>query len=76
MMLSVAALAEAFTGSPQASPAGVIASNTAASWSMEEPPGATTLVDSSGNGRHGTIAYDVTTGALSPHANIDMACTA
>ena len=33
-------------------------------WSMDEPPGSTTLVDSSGKGRNGAIGSDVTLGTL------------
>jgi PKD repeat protein len=40
------------------------ATTTAAFWSMDEPPGSTTLVDSSGRGRHGSIGPDVELGAL------------
>ena len=36
-----------------APPANAVANNTVAFWSMDEAPGATTLVDSSGNGRSG-----------------------
>ncbi|WP_434812103.1 PKD domain-containing protein [Microbacterium sp. bgisy189] len=45
-----------------AAPASAVATNTVAFYSMDEPAGATTLVDSSGNGRDGTIGSDVTTG--------------
>lgn len=46
------------------SPAHAIATRTVAYYSMDEPAGATQLRDSSGNGRHGTIGSDVTTGVL------------
>jgi hypothetical protein len=44
-------------------PAAAAATTTAAFWSMDEPPGATALVDSSGRGRHGSIGPDVELGA-------------
>ncbi|MEV4412090.1 PKD domain-containing protein [Catellatospora sp. NPDC049609] len=47
-----------------ASPAHAVATRTVAFWSMDEPDGASVLVDSSGNGRHGTIGSDVTPGTL------------
>jgi PKD repeat protein len=40
------------------------ATATAAFWSMDEPPGSTTLVDSSGNGRHGSIGPDAELGTV------------
>ena len=40
-------------------PAGAAATTTVGFWSMDEPAGATTLVDSSGNGQHGTIGAEV-----------------
>jgi PKD repeat protein len=43
-----------------ATPAAAVANRTAAFWSMDEAAGATTLVDSSGNGRNGAIGSDVT----------------
>ena len=45
-------------------PAGAAATTTVAFWSMDEPPGATTLIDSSGNGHHGSIGAEVQTGTL------------
>lgn len=47
-----------------AAPAHAIASRTVAYYSMDERPGTTQLVDSSGNGRHGTIGNDVTPGVV------------
>jgi PKD repeat protein len=47
-----------------AKPADAAASTTAAFWSMDEQPGATVLVDSSGKGRHGSIGPDVELGTL------------
>lgn len=45
-------------------PADAAATTTTGFWSMDEPPGATTLVDSSGRGNHGSIGPDVQLGAL------------
>ncbi len=42
--------------------AGAAATTTVAFWSMDEPPGSTTLIDSSGNGHHGSIGAEVQTG--------------
>jgi hypothetical protein len=42
--------------------AGAVASTTIASWEMNEPPGSTTMLDSSGNGINGTIGSSVLTG--------------
>ncbi|MEU7999966.1 PKD domain-containing protein [Catellatospora sp. NPDC049111] len=47
-----------------ATPAHAVATNTVAFWSMDEPNGSTVLVDSSGNGRNGTIGSDLTTGVV------------
>ena len=46
------------------SPAQAAATRTAGFWSMDEPPGSSTLVDSSGNRRDGSIGPDVEPGAL------------
>lgn len=54
--------AAASTTGPTAT-AAAAASATVAHWAMEEGPGATRLVDSSGNGLHGTIGRDVATGS-------------
>ena len=47
-----------------AAPASAAATTTAAFWSLDEPPGSTTLIDSSGHGRNGTIGSDVELGTL------------
>jgi PKD repeat protein len=46
-----------------AAPAQAVATTNAAFWSMDESPGATTMLDSSGNGVNGTVGADVQTGA-------------
>ncbi len=53
-------------GAPLAvtSPAQAVATRTVAFWSMDESPGTTSLLDSSGNGRNGTIGADVRPGTL------------
>ncbi len=43
-------------------PAGAAVSGTSASWEMDEGPGATTMIDSSGNGAHGSIGSAIETG--------------
>jgi hypothetical protein len=45
-----------------AAPADAAATRTTALWNMNEAAGATTMVDSSGNGRNGTVGSDVQTG--------------
>ncbi|SCL22600.1 Concanavalin A-like lectin/glucanases superfamily protein [Micromonospora rhizosphaerae] len=62
--LGVAALLAAAGIVVGGSPAQATATRTVAFWSMDEPPGATVLKDSSGNGRDGTIGAEVVTGAL------------
>jgi PKD repeat protein len=47
-----------------ASPAQAVATRTVAFWSMDEPAGATTLRDSSGNGRNGAIGAEVAPGVV------------
>jgi PKD repeat protein len=47
-----------------AAPAEALASRTVAFYSMDEAPGSRVLLDSSGNGRNGTIGTDVTSGAM------------
>ncbi len=54
------------------SPAGADATNTIGLWEMNEPAGARTLVDSSGNGLNGTIGTEVTTGATYSAAPPDI----
>jgi Concanavalin A-like lectin/glucanases superfamily len=41
------------------------ASTTVGSWSFDEAPGASTAVDGSGHGHHGTVGSDISTGARS-----------
>src|SRR4051794_38930926 len=53
----------AVAGSVVATPAHAVATTNAAFWSMDEVPGATTMLDSSGNGVNGTVGADVQTGA-------------
>lgn len=62
---AVAALTVALAGLTLvgAGPAEAEATRTVAFYSMDEPAGATVLVDSSGNNRNGTIGSSVTTGA-------------
>jgi tellurite resistance-related uncharacterized protein len=55
-------IAVAIAGAGLAAPARAAANRTVALWNMDEPPGATQLVDSSGNGLHGTIGTDVESG--------------
>ena len=43
-------------------PAMAVVSSTSALWEMNEEPGATTMIDSSGNGVDGSIGLDVETG--------------
>ncbi|GAA2700112.1 hypothetical protein GCM10010429_02500 [Micromonospora olivasterospora] len=62
--LGMAALLAAAGVLVAAAPARAVATRTVAFWSMDEPTGATALVDSSGNGRRGTVGAEVTTGAL------------
>ena len=45
-----------------AAPAHAAATTTVALWNMDEAAGATTMADSSGNGRNGTVGSDVQTG--------------
>jgi hypothetical protein len=47
-----------------ASPAGAAATTVLADWQMDEPPGAQTMVDSSGNGIDGAIGSAVLTGVV------------
>jgi hypothetical protein len=47
-----------------AAPASAAATETVASWQMNEPAGATTMVDSSGNGINGAIGSAVLTGVV------------
>ncbi|MEO3775277.1 hypothetical protein ABGB16_00190 [Micromonospora sp. B11E3] len=61
--LGMAALLAAAGVLVAAAPARAVATRTVAFWSMDEPAGATALVDSSGNGRHGTVGTEVATGA-------------
>lgn len=58
--LTVAALGTAALGSASA---GAVATTTVAHWKMNESYGATTLVDSSGKGRHGKIGSGVRLGS-------------
>lgn len=59
-LLPVAAMAMAAAVALPASPAS--AATVLATWDMDESPGSTTMIDSSGNGRHGTIGSKVQVG--------------
>lgn len=56
------AIALTALGMGAATPAPVVAAGEGARWQMEEPPGATVMVDSSGHGHHGTIPPEVRAG--------------
>jgi hypothetical protein len=56
------ALALVIAAGAAAGPASAVATTTVGLWSMNEPPGAGTATDSSGNGQHGTVGSDVQTG--------------
>ena len=64
-IVAIMATATVLTGIiavPGASVAGAVATNELAEWQMNEPRGARTMIDSSGNGIHGAIGSDVVTG--------------
>lgn len=60
-VVSVLALGVVCAGAPMP-PAGAAATVTLADWRMDEPAGATVMLDGSGNGLDGTIGGAVTTG--------------
>jgi hypothetical protein len=59
LVLAMGAVSAASAGS-----AAAVATTTVGLWNMDEPAGATTAVDSSGNGVHGTVGSDVQTGVV------------
>jgi hypothetical protein len=64
VVTSALALAMGIVSAASAGSASAVATTTVGLWNMNEPAGATTAVDSSGNGVNGTVGSDVQTGVV------------